>query len=463
MKYVLLVIALVCLSMRMNAQGIEFESITFAEALKKAKAENKMVFIDCYTSWCGPCKKLSKYVFTQKEVGDVYNPQFVNIKVDMEKGEGPMLKDKLGVIYYPTLLFLDSEGNTLHKIVGWIDAEGLIENAAMAADPLQQITIMHKRYDSGERDVKFLAAYVKALDTAFEIDKIEPIGKEFIAVTSNEKLMNKYAFAILGYSNLLEYESDTYRNILSNCESLISQEGVEQEYFNGVIRKCINDYLQKTVEECTTVEELLTAIDTVKKQFEAAQVIELDKTTKANEPVPHGDFDGTLIQCFNDYLLRVAKETASIEDLFTATDKIMSEYDYYQLVKMKEDAIDTYYLSHHEFDNWFNTRVKRAEEAKKMDLRMGRGMLVRIAYDISVKPEFAASGLYSKAIDLAKSVLEEDDQVLSAYYCLAYLFKATGDKQEALNYFNVYITKYTALGGQVNDKMIQFKKKIELM
>ena len=71
--------------------------------LEQAKKENKLIFMDCYTSWCGPCKMLAKEVFTDPDVAAFFNEKFVNAKVDMEKGEGPALKKQYGVNAFPTL------------------------------------------------------------------------------------------------------------------------------------------------------------------------------------------------------------------------------------------------------------------------------------------------------------------------------------------------------------------------
>lgn len=68
-----------------NTEGIKFEDITFNEALKKAKEQGKLIFMDCYTTWCGPCKMMSNQVFKQKQVGDFFNQNFVNLKVDMKR------------------------------------------------------------------------------------------------------------------------------------------------------------------------------------------------------------------------------------------------------------------------------------------------------------------------------------------------------------------------------------------
>ncbi|MBQ7664652.1 MAG: thioredoxin family protein [Bacteroidaceae bacterium] len=99
--------------------GIKFETGTLETVLAKAKAEGKMVFVDCYTTWCGPCKMLAKQTFTDATVGDYYNDRFVSIQIDMEHGEGPELAKRYGVSAYPTLIYLDSNGNLITKQVGF--------------------------------------------------------------------------------------------------------------------------------------------------------------------------------------------------------------------------------------------------------------------------------------------------------------------------------------------------------
>ena len=68
--------------------GVDFQHLTFDEALAKAKAEKKLVFVDCYTTWCGPCKMMTTKIFPMKEAGEFFNPRFVCVKFDMEQGEG---------------------------------------------------------------------------------------------------------------------------------------------------------------------------------------------------------------------------------------------------------------------------------------------------------------------------------------------------------------------------------------
>ncbi len=107
-------------------RGIEFFQGTWDEALAKANKENKMVFLDAYATWCGPCKKMKRNVFTDTAVAAFFNKNFVNVAADMEKGEGVMLADKFGVDSYPTLLFTNGDGMQLGRESGYHDPEELI-------------------------------------------------------------------------------------------------------------------------------------------------------------------------------------------------------------------------------------------------------------------------------------------------------------------------------------------------
>lgn len=103
-----------------SAAGIQFETGTWAEILAKAKQQNKYVFVDAYTTWCGPCKWMDKNVFPTAEAGEYFNKNFVNAKIDMEKGEGLEIAKTYSVQAYPTYLYVDGDGNLVHRVVGSI-------------------------------------------------------------------------------------------------------------------------------------------------------------------------------------------------------------------------------------------------------------------------------------------------------------------------------------------------------
>ena len=112
-----------------QTQGIMFEPTrSWKKIVEKARSENKLIFVDCYADWCGPCKQLASQVFTQKEVGDVFNSHFVNVQFNVEKdADGKVNVAKWGVASLPTLVFIDPKTEqVIGKLVGAGDAAWLV-------------------------------------------------------------------------------------------------------------------------------------------------------------------------------------------------------------------------------------------------------------------------------------------------------------------------------------------------
>jgi thioredoxin-related protein len=131
MKKLLIFSLFIGQSLYSNAQ-IAFEHGSFAEAKQKAASENKLIFIDAFTVWCGPCKQLAKNIFPLPEVGEYFNRNFINVKMDMEKGEGIEMTKQYSVNAYPTLLFVNAKGELVHRTCGLMPKENLLEEAAKA-------------------------------------------------------------------------------------------------------------------------------------------------------------------------------------------------------------------------------------------------------------------------------------------------------------------------------------------
>ncbi len=98
----------------------------FAEALAKAKAGKKLVMMDVYAVWCGPCKMMDAMTFSNAAVGEFVKQNFVPVKVDAEKGEGRRLGQRYMVNTFPTILFLDASGNEIDRLVAVFGPDGFI-------------------------------------------------------------------------------------------------------------------------------------------------------------------------------------------------------------------------------------------------------------------------------------------------------------------------------------------------
>ncbi len=140
----------------------QFRSLSFAEAIAAAKRENKQVFVDFYTVWCGPCKRMAKEVFPLKHVGDFLNERFVCLKLDAER-EGMELAQRCGVKAYPTFLVFDTSEKVLLEMKGAMQDDVFIEKIKRGLDPDQTPERLEERYNSGERNAALVAAYAKLL------------------------------------------------------------------------------------------------------------------------------------------------------------------------------------------------------------------------------------------------------------------------------------------------------------
>ncbi len=119
--------------------GIQFVEANWAKAVEQAKKEKKMIFIDAYTSWCGPCRMLKQNTFTDKTAGDYFNKHFINIALDMEKGDGIAFAQKYQVAAYPTLFIMDAEEKSVTTSEGYINPGQLLEFGKYVINKLPKI------------------------------------------------------------------------------------------------------------------------------------------------------------------------------------------------------------------------------------------------------------------------------------------------------------------------------------
>lgn len=143
-KFLLFVISLVAfsgISCAQDAKGVKWEDKSFKEVLKMAAEDENgrnLVFLDCYASWCGPCKYMASKVFTTEAAGNYFNANFINMKLDMEKGEGIDVADTYKIRLYPTFLILDPKGKELGRIEGGDEVEAFIQKVKNAVAKIEK-------------------------------------------------------------------------------------------------------------------------------------------------------------------------------------------------------------------------------------------------------------------------------------------------------------------------------------
>ena len=155
------------------SQGISFRQDDWQNVLMQAKAQKKLIFVDIYTAWCGPCKEMDKKTFTDVSVGDKFNARFINYKVDAEKGFGITLAKRYNVTSYPTCLFVDPSENLIYKQEGLLRAPDLVKEADMVLNNqanAKPLYALDKLYENGRRDTEFLNEYIAVRSLYDRID-----------------------------------------------------------------------------------------------------------------------------------------------------------------------------------------------------------------------------------------------------------------------------------------------------
>jgi len=241
MKKILIAMAcFVALSANAQNREIEFKEASWKDQLAMAKKENKLIFFDAYTSWCGPCKMMAKDVFTKDSVADMFNQSFINVKYDMEKGEGVALKDKYEVHAYPTYLFINGDGEVVHKIVGSMSPSDFMKEAGNALNPENTLSALANKFEAGDHSEAAAIAYMEALDKAYDPDKMGDVSKIYFDGLAKPSLMEEHNWnLVLKYLN--DPSSQAFAYLYAN------KAGLEKKYGTDIADQYFQETFQMSV------------------------------------------------------------------------------------------------------------------------------------------------------------------------------------------------------------------------
>lgn len=193
-----------------SSNGIKFYDGLLEDALAQAEQEDKLVFIDVYTMWCGPCIVMQETVFRLPEVGDYFNSRFINLKLDMENEEqnGPEIGTRFSVGVVPTYLILDTDGSELGRALGGASSSQFIAMISrILGESTSSFEEMQARYESGERSSEFVQQYLMdaIVELAFrEIDnKDSDSVRAFFDEGAKYKVIAEEYFSSRPFSELI--------------------------------------------------------------------------------------------------------------------------------------------------------------------------------------------------------------------------------------------------------------------
>ena len=247
-------LALVTLAMGVSAASadVEFTDLSYDDALAAAKAEGKYVFIDFYTTWCGPCKTLDEVTYADAKVVEFLS-DVICVKLDAEKGVGIDLASEYRVKNYPTLVLIGVDGKEIDRHIGYLDPPEFIQVLTDYQNDINTVAFFDRKVKADANDAAswqqlgvkhaYAGRYDQAKTALNRYLELSPnlAGKEKAEIVSNLAYVyyrsESYEDAERVYQTILDEFADTdyYDQALTYLARIYHKLGNEQ--------KCVESYM----------------------------------------------------------------------------------------------------------------------------------------------------------------------------------------------------------------------------
>jgi thiol-disulfide isomerase/thioredoxin len=285
------------------AQGMIFEpdGTTLEQASVKAKAEKKLIFLDCYTDWCGPCKKMAREVFPDPKAGEFMNPRFINLKINMESEYGAPLAKKLQISAYPTFVIFNAEAQEIGRLVGGSPVDDFL---AKVKDKSQDNTSadLETRWKNGDRDPQFLKQYLATLTSAYKSDDANDVA-EAILKGNESKIATDAELRSIFMRNINNPFSDVFQYVVKNPNVITDVMGTNA--YEMKVNSVLSNYQRNLINEedgkATLDQQKFDQYVDLLKDMNVPQADHYRLTTLITYYEKNQDFDN-YIACVKEYL-----------------------------------------------------------------------------------------------------------------------------------------------------------------
>lgn len=240
-KRIHLIILFMGATLLLQAQeGLEFISEDWNQALEKARAENKYIVLDCYTDWCGWCKVMEKKTFSDPNVAEYYNANFIPVRIDMEKGIGIDLAMKYRISAFPSILYFTPEGRLVYRTVGYREIEAFMTDGH---DALNREKQFNHPGDPLNLDPEFPEFYKNSFRKGKEREWPEQqIVTDFLEI--QEDLFSEKSWAVMSRFSLGKVQEEFFLENMARYRKYYGDVEVDRKFGNLVY-----EYVRLSVKE----------------------------------------------------------------------------------------------------------------------------------------------------------------------------------------------------------------------
>lgn len=371
-----------CLSLlsiaAVSAQGIDFFHGTWEEALAKSKEEGKPIFVDAYAVWCGPCKRMAREVFTRKDVGEFYNANFINLKMDMEAEENMTFRQKYPVSAFPTLFYINGKGEVIRKLKGAQQAENFLKLGKSILSKIDYSKDYAVEYEKGNRDPEFMLKYIQSLNksnkSSIRVANLYLKKQKDLTTDINQQII---------FESTTEADSRIFGMLIKNRKAMEKRMGKEKVEAK-IEEACMATSLKAIEFEMTELQEEAKAI--MKEQL-PKKAAHFAMTTDLSFCLAMGDAK-KYAKCCSDYVKKEVKDDD--EELHSLAQQINNNFKddssvMKQAEKLAKKAIDKngevleYHLT---YASILNNNGKKSEALKvannSLDMAQRQGGIKKV-------------------------------------------------------------------------------------
>jgi thioredoxin-related protein len=302
MKCLLIISILMVASMtQANAQadttvGLVFrDGMTWQQVIEAASRENKYIFVDCYASWCGPCKLMDKEVYPSGSVGQFMNDRFISIKLQMDSTTHDMnsvqtwystahdFQEQFSIHAYPSFLFFSTDGALVHKDVGAKDAVGFLRIAQTALEPQKQYYTLLRQYNQGNLPDSLLSILATAARSLGQDSLFMMIAKVYMHHLADSSLTH------MAWRKENVNVLQTYSNIINPTDDIFRMYYRDREKINEIMQE--PGYADGLINDVIYVDKIKPLINTATDRHGEPQWQKIERDIKRNYTKKYADYN----------------------------------------------------------------------------------------------------------------------------------------------------------------------------